>query len=665
MGLDNKNDLDNIKSKVSAYKTVVQNNESEKKRKKNQTKEKTTYSKKDIQKKLKDLKKEKNKRRSSEEPGLYEQLIDLYKDTVGNIGSKAEKISNFKTSRTLGTIFLQAIENTKGKFTEIFIQCTTDTLGCSEEQSYENMINVPIYIKVKHIDLFKILKVSPEDEYGKYFYETQTTQNGNIPYSMNRELYNRLISPQSFQQQYGESYKGGSGQQLFDIQYVNQYTNPSTNVTEYDDFLKITLLNQTLNKTKVSEFLRDYYSSIEIINLNSVIQSVLSQLTGAIEFSMNKPVDELSDLEKFIKFVKRIMGICSDPNKKIDVSGSAKLSDSDLIDDSFFDVSPQDLIDIDFKTELTVNGLVTFVDCDEVNLPVNTQAVTQILDDVIKENKAELKINKFFDGILAISEDPKWNQLLGPNIDINETLLLEFLLNLPMCLIRAILSPKVMLGFIIMIKSIVANSIGFINELFEDMVDFFKKFKKFLVCFLRSVVSVFIEQIFSLIKKNIKILVENILLDIAKEAKNKQISMYANIVYILFIVGQAVIDYRNCKSVLDEILKLLNLGISQLNLGLPLFALAGAQFLGGVSDTRSYANVIENLQNAGLPTDDNPDGTPNLMNLFTKSKINGQNKENSENGKTEVIIPPLQVFVPPLGAGPGTTKPVKTYGKSY
>jgi hypothetical protein len=665
MGLDNKDDIDKIKSKVSAYKTVVQNKESELKKKKNEVKEKITNKKSDIQKKLKDLK-EKAKKRPIEEISLYKQLIELYKTTVGNakknINKKKEKLSSVKTTRVLGDVFLMATENTKGQMAEILIECITETLGCSEEQSYQDMINIPIYIKLKHIDLFKILKTGPEDQYGRFYYEKSTTENGQIPYSMNRELYNRLISNQSFVQQYGQSYIGASGQQLFDMQYVNQYTNPLTNVTEYDDFIKITLLNQSLNRTKVSDFLRDYYASIEIFNLDSIIQAVISHLLSAIEFGMNKPVDELSDLEKFIKFVKRIMGICSDPSKKIDISGSAKLSDLDLIDDSFFDISPQELLEIDFKNELTINGLVTFEDCDTVNLPVNVGAAVQLMDDVIKENKAQEKVNKFFEGIEDISNDPRWQQLLGPNLDINETLLLEFLYNLPMCLIRAILTPKVMLGFMIMIKSIISNGVGFINELFENMTEFFKKFKKFLVCFLRKIIAIFIEQIFDLIKKNIKILVETILLDIAKEAKNKQIAMYANIIYILFVIGQAVVDYRNCKSVLDELLKLLNLGLSQLNLGLPSFALAGAQFLGGVSDTRSYANVVENLQNAGLPTDDNPDGSPNLMNLFTKSKINGMNKEQAENGKTEVYLPPLKVVTP---SGVGTTLPGKTSGKSY
>jgi hypothetical protein len=135
--------------------------------------------------------------------------------------------------------------------------------------------------------------------------------------------------------------------------------------------------------------------------------------------------------------------------------------------------------------------------------------------------------------------------------------------------------------------------------------------------------------------------------------------MYSTIVYILLIVGQAVIDFRNCKSVIDEILKLLNLALSSVNLGLPPFILASANFLGGVSDTRSVTNVIENLQKAGLPTGAAPDGGPNLMNIAISSIIQGQNKEQAENGKTEIFIPPLTV------TPAGLTLPTKGYGKSY
>ena len=152
-------------------------------------------------------------------------------------------------------------------------------------------------------------------------------------------------------------------------------------------------------------------------------------------------------------------------------------------------------------------------------------------------------------------------------------------------------------------------------------------FKKFIVNFMRKIFSIFIEEIFNIIKKNIKLLVQSLLLDIVNEAKIKRVRMYTTIIFILTQLIQGFIDFRNCKSVIDEILKLLNLGISNLNISLPLFALAASDLLSGVSDTRSITNTILNLQKLGIPTGDNGDGTPNLMNLALASAIKGQNQE--------------------------------------
>jgi hypothetical protein len=232
-------------------------------------------------------------------------------------------------------------------------------------------------------------------------------------------------------------------------------------------------------------------------------------------------------------------------------------------------------------------------------------------------------------------------------------------------LYSTILSPKVMLGFLIMVKALNNNLSNTLDNSYDDLTEFMKTFRKFNVNFIRRIFALFVEELFKIIKRDIKLLVERILQDIIKEAKNKQLQMYSSILYTLLVTGETLIDYRNCKSVIDEILKLLNLGISQLNIGLPTFALAASKFLGGVSDTRAFANVIENLQKAGLPTGDLPDGSPNKMNQTFEGMIKGMNKEQSENGKTEIFIPPLKVVVPPFGAGPGVTKFSKGHGKSY
>lgn len=93
--------------------------------------------------------------------------------------------------------------------------------------------------------------------------------------------------------------------------------------------------------------------------------------------------------------------------------------------------------------------------------------------------------------------------------------------------------------------------------------------------------------------------------------------------------------------------------------GLPNFALAGSKLLNGVSNTRAFANVIEKLQEAGLPTDDNADGSPNLMNIAMLCMIQGMNDEVFENGKVEVFVPPLAITPAFL------TTATKAYGKFF
>ena len=222
-----------------------------------------------------------------------------------------------------------------------------------------------------------------------------------------------------------------------------------------------------------------------------------------------------------------------------------------------------------------------------------------------------------------------------------------------------------MLGFLVMVKGISSQFSTQLDLLFDDLENFMKTFRKFTVNFMRKIMAIYVKELFDIVKKNIKQLVEKILNDIIKESKNKQLQMYSSIVYALLILGQTFVDYRNCKSVIDEILKLLSLGLSKGGKGLPLFVLAGAKLLGGVSDTRSFANVVEGLQAAGLPTGDGPDGRPNMMNMAFMSIIKGMNKDQAENGITEVVVPPLTVVVPPFGAGPGLTKIAKAVGKSY
>jgi hypothetical protein len=593
MAIDNSESLKKIKSKINAIKTVKKDKDQQRKNKKKKFLQQADTKKEEAIKQLKQFEKEVKKQRAD----LFEDLIeifaqtkedvqDAYKDTKKEFNKKKDDFKNrrkesrknfikkldptsgdtlskkiqsnysyFKTTDTyrgLANILFLSIQNTKAKIKNLLIEDIISTIGCSEEQSYDNMVNTPIYIKVKNIDLFNILKNSPDDEYGKLNYEKEITPNGTTPYSMNRELFNRLSSYQSFSQQYGQSFIGASGQELFDIQYVDNYIDQN-NTQQFGDFFKVTLKSQLNNKTKVSDFLNDYFESIDVFNLPSVMNISLSQIFGGLSIGIKSSEEEIKALTKFQKVVKRLMGVCTDPTQKIDVSGTGKLSDLDLLDNSFFDVSNLEEVNIEQTVNRKINGLVTFEGCDTVNLPVNSQATATVVNNVINENNAVSQINLFFAGIEDLTSDQNW-QSAGFGLELNLSLNLDIIKNLPIALFRAILSPKVLLGFLVMIKSLITNTLDF-----EDLSDFLIKFKKFVTRFTRNIIAIFIEELATQIKKNIKQLVRSVLQDIKDELLDKQTKMYVTIIEALLITGQGFLDYRECKPVIDDILKLLNL----------------------------------------------------------------------------------------------------------
>jgi len=140
--------------------------------------------------------------------------------------------------------------------------------------------------------------------------------------------------------------------------------------------------------------------------------------------------------------------------------------------------------------------------------------------------------------------------------------------------------------------------------------------------------------------------------------------MILSIVAIIPALTQITKDFRECKSVLDELLQLLNIGVKKrLNAlqaaggDLPLPLLLSAKLLDGYSPTRSFLNTVQNLQEIGVPTGPMPDGSPNKFLASIKAMIDGNSKEIAENGKVAIGIGPLTI------TPAGITIPKDAYGK--
>ena len=368
------------------------------------------------------------------------------------------------------------------------------------------------------------------------------------------------------------------------------------------------------------------------------------------------------------------------------MSGISKIAELDGVDETFFDFNEVDLRKINDKINNIQKGIVTFESCGNVELPVNADTLLEDIinfRDSISGNTPEQTVRAIENLIDSFTDNPSWKPLLptGVNgsLDVNKNIIK----NLPKAIASGILTPKVLLPMFVLIQAIetsaknkvnnlilTGNSIiqsantsfqGFnatlqsgtttgqeVDNVIDNSVDFFKKFKTFVINTIQRINAEFLKELYEILKKDILNLLNVVITDIQKSATLKRYTKILRLVQIGLIILQAVSDYRKCKSLVDDILNLINLINSTFNNGnrLPAPLLFLTQSLPGFSPERALINGLKILQERGLPTGDLPDGSPNLMNQFMDSLIKGMVQEEAENGTIDATV-----LVPPLAGG--------------
>lgn len=538
--------------------------------------------------------------------------------------------------------FITSLNELKPKILELLTQEILKTAGCSDDQTYQP--NQDLFINVKSIDFLGTLKVDPTSDIGKIIYEEKDITVSSFPFSMNKELYNRIQNiNQDFSIQYSTDYQGKSLQDLFDI----SYTELNTNTNETGNFFKV-VPKQRVTGQKVKEFIKDYYQSIDVIDFKNIFANLMNLLTGAISIEKGDGKEDLGEFYKIFILIQRMLGLCFDGTKEIDVSGTAKVSENDNVDDSFFEFTDLDLLFIDQSISDTLNGVVEFEECENVKLPVDTSAIVTTINNLVfvpgTSNNNTIENATNITG--ALTQNPDWLPL---KINIDGSVIKEF----PKAVILALLSPKVLLPLATVLLALGNETLNLINS----FVEFFKKFKDFVINIVTKIYGIFTKIIFDLVVQDIKQLISTITLDISVEKRKKTVSVIFALTQILLKVVDIIADIRECKSVIDNLLKLLKLASKGFGNQIPLPLLLATRFLSGFSSTRAYLNIIEEFEKLGIPTGDLPDGSPNEYMIAIKAIIDGIDKEESENGQVQIAIDPLSIT--PIG----TTLPSVAFGK--
>lgn len=688
MPLDINSTQQSIQSKIDAYKTYREVSTSEKGllgKLGNSASEATSQ----ISSQL-DKVSEFQKRFQRNPPNSMDQLLGFLGQTQGNGSS---------TLKYLRTKILEAVAQIEPKMAGILKKETINALGCSVEQTYngvsaESLSLQPIplrpqqegiYIPVNSLDFFSNLKQSPETNFGKIYYEKPDPSadsifrpyGGPVPFPMNKQLFNMMTSDnagRSFSQINGKNYLGKSDQPLFDLQYTN---NNSFGVT--GDYYRVFLIDRTDGTgnitNNVGQFISDYYSTIKIVDSVDIGAQIVNIISGAINYNAQVGFGEINNQSRFSLIVQRILGLCFDDRREIDVSGVAKIAELDGVDDSFFELNEIDLRNIDIEISNVQNGIMEFEDCDNIKLPVNSEVLIDELIDFRNTesgNTVEQQVEILGKIIDSISDNPDWSITAPANLNVKVSIDKSVIKKIPLAVAASILTPKNLLPLYTLL-SVVQSGATFtynqavteVNETTESISsfgnqgaglgtqgsnivnsgeDFLKKYKTFAIQVISQINAEFLKVLYEILKKDIVNLVSAIIGDISKSKLLKKYAIILRLSQLALIVSQLVNDYRKCKSLLDNILLLLNLVGQGLNANaplrneIPLPLLLLSSVLPGYSPERATINAIQLLQGLGIPTGTLPDGSPNLMLLYNLVTNKAADQEETENGKIEIGV---------------------------
>jgi hypothetical protein len=566
------------------------------------------------------------------------------------------KGSGLGTETFVKRIFIDTLKDLKGDLVELLLDLFKKELNCGIDQTYQ--FNTTFFIPVSMVDLFGMLENSPEDKFGKLFYETKDIQYTQFladptvnSFSMNRELYKRTQNlNQTFSSVEGSNYEGTSAQNLFDISYVESYVDPVTSQTQVGSFFKVELKPRQ-SVTSPDQFLSDYMSTIDVLEFKSFFTYLSNYVTGAISFGQNDGKLKLTAIQKTLALNKRISCLCSDRNKEISVAGTSKVSEIDNVNNSFFELTDVELRIIEQNISNIKLGVVEFEDCDNVKVPLDSESLLTALDN-LQFNEDTDDLNEFQNALDIIN--PAVNNTFTGSI--NDGYLKQFL----NALIGSILSPKVILPFMVMLYATKQQ----VPPQVKNIEDFTKQYRTFYIEFVSQILSKFTQRVLQELKKQILRLVTLLNTDILNEKKQKIQNMILSIVSLIAVPTNLTRDFRECKAGIDELLGLLNSGIQKSvqrlsNAGspIPLPLLLSSQLLDGYSSTRAFLNTIEKLEELGIPTGPMPDGSPNKFVASVKAMFDGNSQEIAENGKVAIGIGALTV------TPAGITIPKDAYGK--
>ena len=575
-----------------------------------------------LAKKESKLSKQKNKK------NIFEEVISVVNKFL-EAGRTVNDPDRFQSTQRLRQHVLDSVDVTRNSARQILMDCIKNGFFandgiCGTDQFMEGTKEKDeVYIYPNEIDFLNMFKVSPDSDYGKIMYENPKRKYGN-KVQINYNLYSTFTGATDEQKTF--QYDTPGNKTLFTSKWEpnNQrfYITGLTQPTKVGGII-------TYGKVNVGDFFNDYYSNMEMPDLNEILKKSMLMTLKACSASVDKtgvnvggsftgmenPLDFTPSLDDAINNLERMLNklfaFCND-GRLSGITPTNLFHDQEEDEEFYFNFDDVEGIDLDDE-DARRRKVLKFKDCNNFEVPYNT---VHVEDFVYLEGKVDRR--GWIDSALNKAASDAYEQsnfaidLPSFQISIN----LSFILNIPKAMIMSVISPKIFLPMVIIYKQFVALA----KNTLMDVKELMKKLKKIFICIIRELFWKFIREFWQRVKSDLKNFLKRIIRKILRDKLKRYYLVIAALIALLKQILENGLD--SCEAIFAAISAAINgaLNAGGLDIPNPLLALAGK--LPGFSAVKTTMDITEKMQNMGIPTGD-INGEPNYHVLSTSAQVQG------------------------------------------
>ena len=248
---------------------------------------------------------------------------------------------------SISNIIINELDALEDEIKGILKKLIKENIACNIDPTLlDNLFTDGIYLSIKDIDLFGLMKINPMSAIGNFLYFDINNTFKSIDF--NTFLYNIITTPSSSLTSNDTNWNN--------IITVTFYENIIYNNKQLYNVINIKL-NAKYKTLPLSQFNSDYIDNIKLFNKKIVIAKILDNIFGSISFSANKKVSDILLEEEISHIINKI----------------SELDDPNNIDDSYFSFSNDQYNELLRVSELKRIGAYSYTGTSigGVNLPLS------------------------------------------------------------------------------------------------------------------------------------------------------------------------------------------------------------------------------------------------------------------------------------------------------